>query len=399
MRFGYRLGLAFSLTLAVACSAPVGDPAAGDSLAEKATMTAPLDAASFRDPLTKAFVKGTHALGEPAFAAKWSASLLDTPLMFLRAYPAAFHADLKRLPEAAFPGTQGICVGDAHPDNFGYLSVDKKKGGTKAIYAFNDLDDSGYCLASIDALRYFTAFRLVFDEGQLAESLDEYATYALAKDPVDPAKAAATALSDKDEPDFAKVRAKNVKKYTDEAQTALVFGSELEPVGEAISKTVRALIGASVKRVLEVGRRPREAGGSGGLLRYWALVELAEGDTTILELKQAATPAVDFGYSSPKLSGPPRLVQLKQALWGVTEADYAYVTWPDGPTFLVRDRGRKKSVDTNDDQRKAQARYLGALHQGRWAASSPKQVKNWLEASSNVLATRWQAFYVAEKGQ
>ena len=54
--------------------------------------------------------------------------------MFFRAYPAAFHADFaKNLTgdaRAKIGSAVGICLGDPHPDNFGFLRL-----GRRVLYA------------------------------------------------------------------------------------------------------------------------------------------------------------------------------------------------------------------------------------------------------------------------
>src|SRR5262249_59112239 len=89
-------------------------------------------------------------------------------MIVFRVYHAAYHKDfavnLRTEARAKIPAARGLCVGDAHPDNFGFLKFD-----TTMLYAFNDLDDSGHCPVALDALRYITAVRLFFDK-DLAET-------------------------------------------------------------------------------------------------------------------------------------------------------------------------------------------------------------------------------------
>src|SRR5437773_7855807 len=70
--------------------------------------------------LARASIRATNpALSDEDFARKWTASL-TSPVMFIRSYPAAFHRSVARLPAI---GAEGLCVGDAHPGNFGFLRI------------------------------------------------------------------------------------------------------------------------------------------------------------------------------------------------------------------------------------------------------------------------------------
>jgi hypothetical protein len=176
--------------------------------------------------------------------------------------------------------------------------------------------------------------------------------------------------------------------------------AELLPVDAATKDDVRkALAAASPSHgasVLDVAQRPRDGGGSGGLARYWALVDLA-GQRTILELKETATPGVEFGYVAQHVELGARLPVLLSAFWSVTQGSDYFAANIGKRKFLVRDRTRKASVDPKSEHRAAQASFLGALHRGKWQTMKRDAIRDWLDDSSKVLAKRWQDFYDAEK--
>ena len=116
--------------------------------------------------LTKAAIRDTNPeLSAQEFDAKWKDSLA-TPLIFIRSYPAAYHESLKEAPAPI--GAETLCLGDAHPANFGWLQL-----GGKASFVYNDLDDSGYCPVAYDALRYFIALQMFFDDKELTKEIIE----------------------------------------------------------------------------------------------------------------------------------------------------------------------------------------------------------------------------------
>ena len=57
----------------------------------------PLEDRDFADDLDRRFIRAASAnLDEAAFSKKWDASL-ESSVLFMRAYPAAYHADLLQI--------------------------------------------------------------------------------------------------------------------------------------------------------------------------------------------------------------------------------------------------------------------------------------------------------------
>lgn len=76
-------------------------------------------------------------------------------LLFFRSYVRAFYCDL-RVANANSGPVITDALGDAHPQNFGFLPLGD---GTQKLL-FNDFDDSGSCPVGFDIVRYFTALKL-----------------------------------------------------------------------------------------------------------------------------------------------------------------------------------------------------------------------------------------------
>ena len=385
-----RLPFLLALTALAACAADP-DVVAGDEqpLVAYAASAKPVAADDFATPLTKTALRTAHALPADAFAARWEASLAD-PVLFLRAWPAAFHKDLAQVPVKRLLGGEGLCVGDAHPGNFGFVRF-----GSKTRYVYNDLDDSGYCPVAIDAARYFAAVRVFWDDGDvLDEALEAY---------VDAVKDAGTAqaLDAGFAPDWAAVREKELADAT-QGETFVMAG-ELGPVSAATKKAVLSGVSShplvAGKSVLSVAALDRKSGGSGGLDRYWLLV--AKGSSrTIVECKEAASPGTEAGRNSKKLAPTQRLAILKAVFWNdKTASDNTYVTIA-GRRFLVRDRLARKSLDVLNLDKKdrrhvlaVQAGILAGLHAPRWSAVKKDEMRSWLKDTSKTLAKRWLAAY------
>lgn len=351
---------------------------------------APLRSVDFNAAIDRAFLRATDAnLSDDEFARKWAGSLAS-PLLFLRSYPGAFHRDLARVAADRFPGPQGLCFGDPHPDNFGYL-----RPADKTRYAFNDLDDSGPCPLAADAARYFTALRLaVEDRALIAAALEQYVD--VVKDP-----GRAVDVPGSLAPDWDEVRSKGL----DESVTGDRFDRAKNPALSAPTASERAAVLATSQSdpilsrfsVYDVAVLDRTVGGSGGLHRYWLLAQ-TRGVRTILELKQAATPGVEWGRHTETLPPDRRLAVLTAAFWGTTPAADNFYVRLGGARYLCRDRLLRKSLSPLDlgskDQRRvllAQASHMALLHGDAWKGTKKDDLRVWLSGTSQTLADRWRA--------
>jgi hypothetical protein len=84
--------------------------------------------------------------------------LKNAPLAFnkWRSFPPYYYEMLDRSPEGKkLPGRIGLCAGDAHIENFGFIH------GTPPLFTINDLDDVTPCDLNRDLMRLFIGHRLV----------------------------------------------------------------------------------------------------------------------------------------------------------------------------------------------------------------------------------------------
>jgi hypothetical protein len=338
--------------------------------------------------------QSSGTLKPAVFDRKWKSSL-ETPGMFMRSYPGAYWSDLRQLGPDRIPGGMVTGLGDAHPQNFGFIRIN---GRTR--FVFNDLDDSGKVPVALDAARYFSTLRLMVDDKALARRvLEQYV--ATIKDP-----RAARPIDASFRPNWTKVDRNDLARYTvggqklDSSDPAV----PLSPVGPAVRRAVeRTLAGARSRlgavQVLDVASRAREYGGSGGLIRYWALVKQG-GRTTILELKQAGAPSSEQLGLKQRLDPDRRLGTLERAFWGAVPGDDLFYVKLQGKRFLVRDRLEMENLDIlklDPRQREevllAQASIMADLHRTAWKGVSRDEIERWLWKSSKTLARRWDAAY------
>lgn len=136
-----------------------------------------------------------------------------------------------------------------------------------------------------------------------------------------------------------------------------------------------------------------QGGGSFGLIRYWALVDLA-GILDIIEVKQTVQPATDLTYPAPNSTS--RLDTLKQVLW--TEPNAARIYQADtalNTAWVIRSRV-KASLDASEYEapvRKniymAQVFLLAQNHRRAYAGATVQklsELQSWLTSKSVELA-------------
>lgn len=354
----------------------------------------PLSAGDLPAVPNQTFLRATHSLAAADWAARWKESL-KVKVMFFRAFPAGFHKDLKQAPASRQLGRQTMCAGDAHPGNFGFQRL-----GGKTRFVYNDFDDSGYCPVSYDAVRYFAALRIFFDDDELNDKILE--AYV---DAVKDSKRAKT-LDEESLPDWSDVRAKGLETYTSGKQFLLV--EDLRATSKAVRSAVTAavakvgwLAGAQVLDVVEIDRR---SGGSGGLDRYWALLQVGD-KRTILEFKEAAKPGAEYGVHAKNLPPATRLWVLQTQLWGYSQPDALATVSMFGKSFTARDRLLRKSLDVlqlkqrdRDQVLQVQAGVLADMHREAWQGVQKDMMRSWLSASAKVVAKRWSGVYHAAGG-
>ncbi len=368
--------------LAAAC----GDPDATESSESDLKTSTGLRDKDFDAPLDRDFIRAASTnLDRVAFDRKWTASR-ESPVMFMRAYPGAYHRDLASVPAARIPGKEGLCFGDAHPDNFGFMEI-----GGRTLFVYNDLDDSGPCPVILDAARYFAVLRLYFDDGDLDRDVLEQYVDTL-KD-----RSRAKTLDPDLRPDWAKERAKDLEASTLGGRFRLSDALHAPSAGDRadIARLVASdprLRGTTLR---DVATLERDSGGSGGLTRHWLLVRRGA-EETILELKETATAGTELGRHTRSLPRDERLDALTRAFWSTTSRDDHFYVKLGGATFLVRDRLAKHGIDLAELGRKerrdvldAQVSLMAALHAPALEDVKKDDIRSWVKDTSRTLAKRW----------
>ncbi|WP_394833392.1 DUF2252 domain-containing protein [Pendulispora rubella] len=375
------------------CAGAHGDGASANDnsleVTELGAAPGPLSAAELGAVPDRARLRATNPeLDEAAFEIKWQAAKKDA-FSFFRAFDAAYHADLASVPPSRVPGGETLCVGDAHPENFGFM---KLPSGTR--FAINDLDDAGYCPAAFDAARFFAAVTLAYGNDALTKrALERY---------VDTVKDAsrATGIDSDLAPSWKKKREKGLTKYTKDGAFVLGDATDLSsPTPADRAATVSAIAGdprLGNVTVKDVADYARTTGGSSGLRRIWVLVD-SPSARTILELKELASPGVTWGRHTRTLDPSTRFDTLKRAFWNDADPADVFGVSLLGTHFMLRDRLLRDApnLDELDASELAkvldvEASQLALLHTSAWATVKKAPMRTWLQGTSQTLATRWK---------
>jgi hypothetical protein len=350
-----------------------------------------------RPVLTRELLSGIETwLDERAFHDKAAAMWPLGAWRAMRSHPAALWADLAQLDPAILPGRAGLCVGDAHFDNFGFVQL---PGQRSYLYGVNDLDDGGVGPVALDALKYFAVLgdhpRL---QGYLDLLIERYVS--VLGDP-----RLARRLPSHLVPSPHTVLQKKLEKYVADRKirieslpykTVPLDGPARIAVQEAL-ETAPQLRGS---KLLDAVDQYKLAGGSYDEDRHWVLLDRGDrGGLDLVEFKEMTVAAASFGPLSRPMTQWQRIKFLKQMLWQSTsDADY-FVARLAGRDFLVRSRFHKASLaplemtnrDDMDCVLEAQVSILAALHRPAFPGVALNHLAYWLHESSLLLAARWRA--------
>jgi hypothetical protein len=225
---------------------------------------------------------------------------VQSEFAFLRAfvdyYYLLYKANVDALPVVAkLTDHKGWCVGDAHPENFGFLVSEK----ANPIFTMNDQDDSGPCPLALDIVRYLVAAQLAVPTIDAQALLKAY-IHGLRKQQV-PLPKTLQALEQKA---LAKGRAPGPKRVKD---GQFILGPDVRRLdGEERATFLRELgILRDVvpdwdkQRFIDLVQVTGVGGGSLGLNRYGVLVRDPQNRLLELELKELVDPGV--GVVTPSI--------------------------------------------------------------------------------------------------
>jgi hypothetical protein len=326
-------------------------------------------------------------LSESAFEAKFNGAL-ERPLMFMRSFVNTYYADA---PSTLSPDNLIFCLGDAHPENFGFLEINNT-----SRYVFNDLDDSGLCPYELDVLRYFTALHMSESDDQLLKSLIREYVQVLTR------ARESRPLPSRLDRSLERRRLRNLDRHT----SGDAFNKESDDFDAMKAEDKEALLlklAQVYKRkqltFLDAVSVERETGGSGGLRRFWVLVD-DSGEKDILELKEISTPGTEYGEWQPLEFNSPseRLEQTKKNLWSGSPRFYHVFNYQD-LSYLLRSRTKDDlnlaRLNERDKLRayRVQVGLMADHHRSELRDAEFKGLEKWLYRNTQTMVERYRNSY------
>jgi uncharacterized protein (DUF2252 family) len=322
------------------------------------------------------FRKLSPTLTRGEFDSKFAVAL-EAPANLVRSYAGVFWRLARKAPPKRRLAKVGKVFGDAHRENFGFVKV-----GRRTIYGMTDYDDSGVGFVDDDAAHYFAELRLA--EGKKSDLVDK-AISQYAATVADPARAVDV---DSDlAPDWDKTTKNDLARTVKGKRFRYGKNKSLRPARANERLEIERAMAANPKlaglAVVDVAELIRTQGGSGGLARYWLLVEPSKGgDPYTIELKEIATPGVAESGVPQESDPATRLAGLKRAFWGTAAASDWFPLDVGGTPFLVRNRHSVEKVDLGRLKRAdyekvilAQASYMARVHRPAWSGASAADIQ------------------------
>lgn len=180
--------------------------------------------------------------------------------------------------------TNGWCVGDAHPENFGFLVLRNRD----VIFTMNDMDDSGPCPVILDLYRLMVSARLKGIEMAEPSLLSSYMR-GLSGQQISLPSFLRRIKS--------KATKRGFKPDSDEVRGAkIVRDEDNQPVDDSIRVELARLVGRMKSELgdlhaIDQVERVRWSGGSGGLKRFEVLA-IGPSGPVLIEFKEQIRPAI-----------------------------------------------------------------------------------------------------------
>lgn len=302
-----------------------------------------------------------------------------------RSFPPYYYELLDRskgLLGKEFYSRQGLCAGDPHLENFGYLYISNTK------FSINDLDDVSPCALNADALRLFIGHRLLssvstgswlsaYQSGLAGQTrpIPEYLLglkeKSLKHNQELSKKLKAMVLSKKCQKDYKNLEAHEVQK-------------------------IEALMKREKRSTLIACSRDKDYGGSAGLRRYIVVSE-KRGQIEAFELKPLVTPAPLY---NKKISQKEREEYFKQAVRHFFGLEYSRHYYPvrlneelylKRPIWKGNQEVSEKDMGSDDLSHIIiyEAYTLGLYHQKSNPSPLTLTHAKW-ESLANLIESKWK---------
>lgn len=235
--------------------------------------------------------------------------------LFYRSFVDYFYLVVKKnelsLSTQSLKNFEGLCVGDAHAENFGIVIDDN----FKSIFTHNDLDDSGVCPLIYDYLRMSVSYYLYDSEAPQDEAFSYYLSGLKRNNVVMPKSVEKMYLKSME-----KGIAISEKKISNNKFIRKVEYQEISPDAFIIIKNlIEKNLSNFNLTVLDIVSTQKDSGGSAGLSRYEILARY-KANLIQLELKELAVPSI---YPVSSKAGMSHLERIDLALHYIHGGEYS----------------------------------------------------------------------------
>src|ERR1700722_12875110 len=224
--------------------------------------------------------------------------------------------------------SRGMLAGDPHAGNFAVLPLRTIDGSRKMRDVNVDFAAAGRGPFVLDFIRFVIASKATDSEIKRRPQEKAYIKGLSGKE-VDPPKKVRDLL-DMPVAQYDAMATDYLRKRSSDRGFVFKEG-EIQPYTAKIERTSIERVFPGVK-VIDIGIRPLERGGSAGELRIWVLIEAADSTRRIMELKQYEEPATAKYQAQP--APQQRLKEMHFASWpGLDGSAYALVGLPGVALF------------------------------------------------------------------
>lgn len=223
-------------------------------------------------------------------------------------------ADLK-----SFTKYEGFVAGDPHMGNFAPIPLRSKDGTRRMRFVNIDFDDAGVGPFAVDFARYVITVEATFSKVKKKDLEEAYIKGLRGQKVLAPKEV--QKFLDMPLKEYDKLSAAYVRKHSN-AKGFILEEGKVEADNRQIPRSAIANLFPNMK-LIDIAIRPRERGGSEGV-RVWTLVEEANGERHIIELKPLETSGLSEYKEQPPLTE--WLKDVYETFWpGLQTSDYDIV--------------------------------------------------------------------------
>lgn len=300
---------------------------------------------------------------------------------FMRSFVDYYYLLMAKNPDrlstvASFKNFGGWCAGDAHAENFGFLI---QKDG-RFVFTINDMDDAGPCPVAYDFFRLMSSSQVFSPDVKIHKILAAYIA-GIGGDTY-PVPATISAMKNDAE---SKGLNLNPKKVAGQTLNRDKNSEELDQnTLQGLQRVVDGLLPGG--KLLDAYKTAKVGGGSGGMIRYEALIKTAN-QLVDIEFKEQTTPSIYPVATAPIPNAPNRIAKTLQVEQGSQFLPYYGYVKIHNLDMLARpiiwgNTGMNLGKNSTSDDLEAiyfEAYILGILH--RKSVDNPDQYLKLLMAS------------------